>query len=240
MTRWTGVALALLAVSASWGAASASLIPVFQIRTVSGVTFIEDADGSDQDFEHVEAPDFEPFDARAEAQVSRGIDSTHAVARQQSTIGPSLVSWESTLDVSGSSSELGQIVEVFASSRLTLMFDLPRDGRWEIEASIEVSDGSFGLFLEDVDLGTTLFELQVPPFGGEGSGSEQVATALDLPAGRYGLDLLLWTEIFPFVGESAGHASASVRFAEVPEPGTLLLLGTGLLGIRSRIWRKSV
>lgn len=220
------------------GPAAATLLPLAQERSVQAEGWISDAgDDGVADSQSAAAPDFGPFSEDAQVALTIGWAEAYAEASQASTIGASLLVAEGSARAHGTLSYPHDSGTVGSESFFELSFQLDDASPWEIEASVAVDEG-VGIFFAEIVLegpGGTLLTLWA---------GDTFADVLLLDPGSY--TVRARASAIPSLSDidtNSGSGSFSLRFAEVPEPGTLFALSlglAGLAGVRARAGRGSV
>jgi len=193
--------------------------------------------GSDEeivdDADSANAPGFGPFSEAAQVQLALGGSGVDATATQTSSIGGSLVVAEGSARAAGFL-DFGHGASISSASELELAFELPSASPWDVQASVDHDEG-LGSFFAEIVLqgpgGTFLHLLSEDAFAGR----------LELGPGQYTLRARAVAIASPDdIDSDSGRAAFSLRLAEVPEPGTLALVGVGalVLGARSERRRK--
>jgi hypothetical protein len=212
------------------GGAGATLVPITQQRSVQAEGWVASEADLVEDADSASAPGFGPFAETAQVQLALGpFSGANATATQTSSIGGSLVLAEGSARASGFL-DFGDTANISSASQLELAFELAIAGPWDVQASVDHDEG-LGSFFAEIVLqgpgGTLLHLLSDDAFAGR----------LDLAPGQYTLRARAVADANPDdIDSDSGRASFSLRLAEVPEPGTLALVGLGalLLGTRRR------
>ncbi|MCI0631013.1 MAG: hypothetical protein L0Y44_10225 [Phycisphaerales bacterium] len=133
-------------------APAASIIPVFQLRTVSADSIVSTP--SQQDFENISAPDFNEFDALAEAKISNANALSQTSAGQHSTIDSCALTATGQTFAHGQSAASGFHGYSISSTTCYLIFDIDEPVEYLIHGNL---DGS--------EFGGATVSLQTDPVG---------------------------------------------------------------------------
>jgi hypothetical protein len=186
---------------------------------------------------------FGSFVGLASASVVDGQTTARTVTTQHSSFGPRL--WKASGTVDSSATGAGESVDsgfTSGSSLFDLEFDLPGPHRFSLTGFMAVdrtedSPGSGGFGEVDVFLITQSPPGEIAVIGdGLRFGSRQLDITGNLPKGRHRFFAEAFTESLS-AGELSRHTpSFDFEFAltPVPEPGSLLLLGGGLVALASK------
>jgi len=223
----SSVCRSLLAATAAFVVAAeapALLIPLTQARSIAAEGSI---DGNPPSSNTSSAPGFGPFDDARQVSDSSFYSFMASLAEQHSSITFSEVLVEGrtevgAYDISGTGEGSAGSS---ADSLFSLTFQLATAQSWDFEVTL--SHIAFGFVT-----GGTRVELS----GGSTSvvldtanGDTGIDTTLALAPAVYTLTVNSSLDASTLFGEAGDFVT--VRFAEVPEPGTLVLLGAGIAGL---------
>ena len=127
---------ATLALSAK--AHAASIIPVFQSRTVTADSIVSTP--NQQDFKTISAPDFNEFNAQANAKISNGNAVSQTSASQLSTIDSCAMIATGDAFAHGQSAASGFHGYSISSSTCYLVFDIDTPADYLIHGTLEGSE----------------------------------------------------------------------------------------------------
>ncbi len=135
----------MLMTAASAAAPAATIIPVFQARSVHGDSNVGGQPESDQDFEKLQAPGFEPFNEAllTHAQVSQATSIVESV--QDSTIDSCRIAASGSVTCTALSASADQIAYSLGNSDCFVIFQIDEAAPFRIIGQIEAEESSQAL-----------------------------------------------------------------------------------------------